>query len=33
MYSKINNKLIYNIRNKNIILNIYRKIRINKYTI
>ena len=33
MYSKVNNKLVYNILNRNIILSIYRIIRISKYTI
>ena len=33
MYNKINNKQIYKIINRNIILNIYRYIGISKYTI
>ena len=33
MYSKINNKLVYNIINRNIMLIIYRNIRISKYNI
>ena len=33
MYNKINNKKIYKIINKNIILNIYRYIGITKYII